>query len=326
MRLTLKITSLFLLFSCYTTLSFGGAYSVFEKRSVNCGVKHRYQGVAGELVVNNFPSNSNIQPWSTWKSSAFGTQSFYGTGIIVTNVDVENANVTPVVHSANHFKGEGIGNIVVGFLQQWSNTSGKDAASIVFDEKNNPTLGFRLLAGNYMPGVHSGHVAYKVFSGVVGSNQNNGYSDYSNAFNWAVSTRGELCIDPLEIVISNSCTLNVNDINHGSVNAVEIEKKSAVKQSTVSLSCLLNDSVKLTLAGGEVRDQNVIVDMGRNVVSLLSISKHGDDVVKNGTKMQVASKTNYLYNIKSTLTPKDESKPLMGGGIRGDAIIRVEFN
>lgn len=325
MRLTLKITSLFLLFSCYTTLSFGSIYSVLEKKPVHCGVKHRYQGVAGELVVNNFPSNSNIQPWSTWKSSTFGLQSFYGTGIIVMNVNVRNANVTPVVYSPSPFKGEGIGNIVVGFLQQWDEGD-KSAATITFNEKNNPTLGFHLLAGNYMPGVYSGDVAYRVFSGVVGSSQNNGYFDYSNAFRWAVSTHGVLCVDPLEIVISNSCTLNVDDINHGSVNAVEIEKKSAVKQSNVSLSCLLNDSVKLTLAGGEVRDKNVIVDMGRNVVSLLSISKHGDDVVKNGTKMQVVSKTNYLYNINSTLTPKDKSKPLMGGSIRGDAIIQVEFN
>lgn len=334
MRLTLKITSL-LLFSCYSTLSFG-VYNVYEKQSVNCGVQHYYEGVAGEgrgtLVKKNFPSNANIAPWILWKSDIYGVQSWYGTGIIVLLINVNPAQVTPVLNynSAPFVTKENIGNTIVGFLQQWVKGTHGDSTSartITFDEKTNPTLGFYLPAGNYMPGVHYGTVTYKVFSGVVGSDLNKGFNDYSNAFRWAIRNHGTLCIDPLKIVIRNSCTLKVNDINHGSVNAVDIEKRLAVKQSDMSLSCLLNDSVKLTLAGGVVNNNNMIVDMGNNVVSLLHISKDGGNVVKNGTEIQqVISKTNYLYKINSTLSQKDMSKPLMGGHINGEAIIQIDFN
>lgn len=334
MRLTLKITSL-LLFSCYSTLSFG-EYKAYHIQPVMCGVQHYYEGVAGDgrgtLVKKSLPNNSNIPPWFVWKSDIYGIQSWYGTGIIVSHIKVNNSHVTPVLkYNAPPFvTKENIGDTIVGFLQGWvqgfhgSQTSAK---SLTFDEKTNPTLGFYLPAGNYMPGVHDGTVAYNVFSGVVGSNEYHGFSDYSNAFTWAIRHHGTLCIDPLKIVIRNSCTLKVNDINHGSVNAVDIEQGLAVKQSSMSLSCLLNDSVKLTLAGGVVHDNNMIVDMGNNVVSFLQISKQGGDVVKNGTEIQqVTYKNNYLYNIKSTLSPKDGSTPLMGGHIEGGAIIQIEFN
>lgn len=333
MRLTLKITSL-LLFSCYSTLSFG-EYAVYEQQPVHCGVQHDYEGVAGEglgtLVERSFPSNANIRPWLIWKGPAYGRQSWYGTGIIVLQINVTDAPVTPVLryNSPIFVTKEKIGETIVGLLQEYTDSGlgGKSASTITFNEKTNPTLGFYLPAGNYMPGVHNGTVTYRVFAGAVGSSINKGFMDYSNAFTWAIKHHGRLCIDPLKIVIRNSCTLKVNDINHGSVNAVDIEKGLAVKQSDMSLSCLLNDSVKLTLAGGSFHDNNMIVDMGKNVVSLLSISKHGDDVVKNGTEIQqVTSKTNYQYKINSTLSPKKPLNPLMGGHIDGEAIIKIEFN
>lgn len=334
MRLTLKITSL-LLFSCYSTLSFG-EYKVYGKKPVICGVQHHYEGVAGEgqgtLVTNALPNNSNIPPWFEWKSGTYGAQSWYGTGIIVSYINVNNAKVTSVLkyNSPPFVTKENIGDTIVGFLQEWGrgfHGADKSARTITFNEKTNPTLGFYLPAGNYMPGVYHGTVAYRVFSGVVGSDVNKGFSDYSNAFTWAIGHHGTSCIDPLKIVIRNSCALKVNDINHGSVNAVDIEKGLALKQSSMSLSCLLNDSVKLTLAGGVVNNNNMIVDMGNNVVSLLHISKHGGGVVKNGAVIQqVTSKNNYLYNINSTLFPRSASKPLIGGRIEGKAIIQIEFN
>ena len=334
MRLTSKITSL-LLFSCYSTLSFG-EYSVHEKQPVHCGVQHDYEGVAGEglgtLAQNPFPSNTNIAPWMVWKSDIYGIQSWYGTGIIVSSINVDNALVTPVLNynSGTFVTKKGINDTIVGFLQEWVQGTHGDstsARSLLFGQQTNPTLGFFLPAGNYMPGVYYGTVTYRVFSGVVGSNVNKGFGDYSNAFTWAIKNHGTLCIDPLKIVIRNSCTLKVNDIDHGSVNAVEIEKGVAVKQSDISLSCLLNDSVKLTLAGGVVKDNDMIVDMGKNVVSLLRISKNEGDVVKNSTEIQqVTSKTNYLYKINSTLYPKSASEPLMGGHIEGNATIQLEFH
>ncbi|WP_370550751.1 hypothetical protein NMD63_03810 [Edwardsiella tarda] len=331
MRLTLKIISL-LLFYYYPTLSFG-AYTVYENRPVNCGVTHYYQGVAagglGTLVRKPFPTNANITPWSTWKTDYYGAQSWYGTGIIVSNIKVSGAPVVPALdyNSSSYPTGTAIGDTIVSFLQQWTDSGHNSSAmSIEFNENTGPILGFYLPAGNYTPGVYNGTVTYRAFSGVVGSDVYNGSSDYGNAFTWAINHAGTVCTDNLEITISNSCTLQANDINYDSVSAVDIEKRQAIKQSDMSLSCLLDDSVKLTLTGDGVSGDDVIVNMGNNVVSSLYISKFTGDVVKNGSVIPVTSTTGYVYKINSTLSQKDKSTPLTGGAIEGSAIIQIAFN
>ncbi|UCQ28467.1 hypothetical protein DCF83_03970 [Edwardsiella tarda] len=331
MSLVLKIIPLLLL-SYYPTLSFG-AYIIQDSRPVNCGVTHYYQGVAagglGTLIRKPFPIDANITPWSTWKSDKYGTQSWYGTGIIVSNIKVSGAPVVPALdyNSSSFPTGTAIGDTIVGFLQQWTDSGyNSSAMSIEFNESKAPILGFYLPAGNYTPGVYNGTVTYRAFSGVVGSDVNNGNNDYGNAFTWAINHAGTVCTDNLEIAISNSCTLQANDINYDSVSAVDIEKRQAIKQSDMSFSCLLDDSVKLTLTGDGVSGDDVIVNMGNNVVSSLYISKLGGDVVKNGSVIPVISTAGYLYKINSTLSQKDKSTPLTGGAIEGSAIIQIAFN
>ncbi|MGY0151662.1 hypothetical protein ACVQ8M_04015 [Edwardsiella tarda] len=336
MRLVLKAIPL-LLFSYYPALSFG-AYVIRESKPVNCGVTHYYQGVAaggqGTLVRKPFPNNANIAPWATVKTDVYGAQSWYGTGIIVSNIKVNGAPVVPVLdyNSSTFSTGRAIGDTIVGFLQQWIAVGVIDghiifhAPSIEFNQNRAPILGFYLPAGNYTPGVYNGTVTYRAFSGVVASDVNNGNGDYGNAFTWAINHGGTVCTDNLEITISNSCTLQVNDINYDSVSAVDIEKRQAIKHSEVSLSCLLDDSVKLTLTGDGVSGDDVIVNMGNNVVSSLYISKFDGDVVKNGSVIPVMSRYGYAYKINSTLSQKDKSTPLTGGAIEGSAIIQIAFN
>lgn len=325
MRLTLKMISL-LLFSCYPALSFGG-YNILESKPVRCGIEHDYQGVAGTLVEGPLPNNKNIAPWSTYKSSYYGSTSWYGTGIIVSSIEVDNTYVQPKLkYNSSHFPtGTGYGDVIVGFLQRWFPHVGDlGSSTVVFSERNAPTLGFFLPSGNYKPGVYRGTIVYKVFSGVVGSDD---YSyDYQKAFRWAIQHRGYLCRDSLKITIINSCKLAASDINYNSVNAVEIEQGRAIKQSDMSLTCLLSDSVKLTFFSNNVSSDNVTVDVGNNVESLLSISKSEGDVVKSRDVIPVESSVNYSYKINSTLRKKNESIPLTGGSINGKAIIQVEFN
>lgn len=325
MRLTLKMISL-LLFSCYPALSFGG-YTIQESKPVHCGVEHDYQGVAGTLVEKPLPNNKNIAPWLTYKSSNYGTTSWYGTGIIVSSINVNNDHVLPKLkyNTPDFPTRTGYDDVIVGRLQRWFyHVNGLGSSSIVFSENNAPILGFFLSPGNYKPGVYGGTIVYRVFSGVVGSDDSS--YDYQEAFRWAIQTHGNLCKDSLKITITNSCKLTASNINYNSVNAVDIEQRKAIKQSDMSLKCLLSDSVKLTFSDNNVSSDNVTVDMGNNVESLLSISKSEGDVVRSRDVIPVESSVNYSYKINSTLRKKNESIPLTGGMINGKAIIQVEFN
>lgn len=167
-----------------------------------------------------------------------------------------------------------------------------------------------LPAGNYQCRVRNAHGAY-------GSNINNVMLGINDLFNFALSTDG-WATGYVDVTAYSACSVpdSVN-ITHGSVMA----GATSVKQQMFQVTCNHNNRVKITLYGGNVSSEGVVINVGnsgsQSILSLLDKSGHS---VGNNINVNVISNVPYTFYLLSRLQAK-------GSGVQtGNAVAQIMYN
>ena len=164
-------------------------------------------------------------------------------------------------------------------------------------------------AGDYSCRVRNIHGAY-------GSNSNDITKGLSSVFNFAL-TSGRWATGYVNVKINASCVIpdSIN-INHGAIAA----GTSSIKSNTFKISCNRDTLVEMKLLGGINNNGSVIVNVGRDSKSILSLSQEKDNKKNNVLKINVGSNIASNVYLFSTLLAKGY------GTQTGYAVIQVNYS
>ncbi|MGL4434147.1 MAG: spore coat protein U domain-containing protein [Plesiomonas shigelloides] len=308
------------------------ALVVTENKPVNCSEVIKYFGnvsdYTGANLTNLLPSSSMIQPWNTWKGNSVNdVVSIYGSFFRINSVNIpEELPFKFYLQSWNSSNQVLPGQIAQSQIQTWTMGPGNSAPSISFDQSNGVKLAFQQIPGSYIPGtIYSGSINMSIFSGVF--YVPNSYS-LTQAVNELMSSGAPTtCNVPITIQIFNSCKIEAQPVSFGNVTTADIQNGKTNATSIVSASCLLNDSVTMSLSGGTSdAEGNILINMGSNLQTKLTLVDGSGAIITNSTPLKVQGGVAMNSKLNASLNVIDDTKPIPASDVSGNAILTLTYN